>query len=243
MTRQTSQKSSLSISAESSVDLLRQLRGIDTTVPPRHCKRTKEHTERAAICSFLSAFAETNMFDYPLTIVKREKPDFILRTCLETIGIEITEAVRRSDAYVDAYADSKGIEALRMINKEPALNEDITHNEAKEIAEGNQADSPGYEGNESEDKWTEDMFSIIAKKKDKFSNYEKCDKNWLYIYDNLLHPMPSRRLASENMSLKLKSSKDVPFNRIFIEFAPNDEIAQLDVIGGEVTFHAVINSL
>ena len=125
----------LPITAGSSDDLLRQLSGIDTTVPQGHCGRTKEHTEWAAICSFLLTSAETNMFDYPLTIVKREKPDFILRTSLETIGIEITEAVRRSDAYVDAYADSKGIEALRMINKEPSLNENITKKEAREIAE------------------------------------------------------------------------------------------------------------
>ena len=234
------EKSSLSITAASFDDLLRQLSGIDATVPPRKCGRTKEHTERAAICSFLSTFAGTNMFGYPLTIVKGEKPDFFLRTSLETIGIEITEAVRRSDAHVDSL---EGPDALRMINKEPGLNESITRKEAREIKEGRQAVSPGYEGNESEDRWTEDMFSIILKKKGRFRNYEQCGKNWLYIYDNLPHPAPDRRLASENLSLKLQSGKDVPFDRIFIEFSPNDEIAQIDVVGGEVTFNAVRNGL
>ena len=222
---------------------MKQLSGIDTRVPPRCCKkRTKEHTERAAICSFLSTFAETDMFGYPLTIVKRERPDFILHisseTTSETIGIEITEAVRLSDAK----ADSMGTGVLRPINKVPGLNDPTTRKEAIGIAEGKQDGSP-YEMNESEARWAEDMFSIIVKKKNKFRNYEQCGKNWLYIYDNLVHPMPNRRLASEILSLKLQSGKDVPFNSIFIEFAPNDEIAQLDVVGGEVTFHAVKNSL
>ena len=233
------EKSSLSITAASFDDLLRQLSGIDATVPPRKCGRTKEHTERAAICSFLSTFAGTNMFGYPLTIVKGEKPDFFLRTSLETIGIEITEAVRRSDAHVDSL---EGPDTLRPINKELGLDDTVTRKEAREIKEGKQ-DASLYVGNESEDRWTEDIFSRIVEKKGKFRNYERCGKNWLYIYDNLPHPAPNRRLASENLSLKVQSSKDAPFDRIFIEFAPNDEIAQLDVAGGEVTFHAVRNGL
>ena len=216
----------------SSDDLLRKLSTMNTTVSPRHCGRTKEHTEQAAICNFLTTFAEANIFDYPLNVVRREQPDFILATSLGRIGIEITEAVRRSDAH----ADSMGIDAIRMINKEPSLNEALTNKEAREIAEGKQPDSPGWEGNEVEDRWAEDMFSIIFKKKDKFPNYEKCSKNWLCIYDNLDLPMLNRRLATENLSLKLQSSKDVPFDRIFIEFGPQDEIAQFD---DEVTYHPI----
>ena len=222
MTRQTTQKSSLSvtrnetvwITAVSSDDLLRKLRTLNTRVPPRNCGRTKEHTERAAICNFLTTFAEANIFDYPLKIVRREQPDFILCTSLDTMGIEVTEAVRRSDAH----ADSIGPGAIRMINKEPALNETITNKEAREIAEGKQANAPGWEGNEVEDRWAEDMFSIIVKKKNKFSSYEKCSKNWLYIYDNLGLPMLNRLLATENLFLKLRPGKDMPFDRIFIEF-------------------------
>ena len=212
------------IRASSSDDLLTKLRAVNTTVPPRHCGRTKEHTEQAAICNFLAAFAEENMFDYPLDVVRREQPDFILSSSLGRIGIEITEAVRRSDAHVD----SKGTGAVRMINKEPSLNESLTSEEAKEIAEGKQPDAPGWEGNEVEDRWADDMFSIIVKKKEKFTNYERCNKNWLYIYDNLDFSLLAldRLLAAENLSSKLHSSEGVPFDRIFIEFGPQDGIAQ-----------------
>ena len=239
MTRRTSQKSSLSatrneavwITAGSSDNLLRKLSKMNTTVPPRYCGRTREHTERSAICNFLATFAEANIFDYPLNVVRRERPDFILCTTLGTIGIEITEAVRRSDAHTD----SMGIEAVRMINKDPSLNEVVTSEKAREIAEGKQPPSPGWEGNEVEDRWAEDMFSIINKKKGKFFNYEKCCKNWLHIYDNLGLPMLKRRLAAEKLSLKLKSG-EVPFDSVFVEFGPQDEIAQF---GSEFTFHSI----
>ena len=240
MTKQTSQNSSLLanrngsvwISAVSSGDLLKKLCSINTTVPPRYCGRTKEHLETAAICDFLYTIAEANIFDYPLIVVRGEQPDFILYTPLNSIGIEITEAVRRSDAH----AASMGIEAIRMINQDPSLNEAVSNEKAREIAEGKQPNSPGWERDEVEERWAEDMFSIIDKKKDKFSNYEKCCKNWLLIYDNLCSLMLKRQLATAKLALILKSSIELPFDKVFVEFGPQDEIAQF---GSEVTFHSI----
>ena len=214
--------------AETPSDLFRQLRHADTSVPFRGCGRTKEHMQRVAICSFLTAFARAKWFNYPLEIMESERPDFLLLTPAGTMGMEITEAVRRADAYWS----SLGIDKLRMIGKRPALDDHLTR---EQVIAAAKADPQPWEGYEVEIRWAEDMVSTINKKKEKFSGYEKGDKNWLYIYENLMLPGLKRKLAAEILYATMGDDKAMPFDRVFIETNDNRIIQ----VGNELTFHAI----
>ena len=214
--------------AETPSHLLRQLSQAETSVPPRGCDRTKEHMQRAAICRFLTTFARAEWFNYPLEVIESERPDFLLLFPAGTTGMEITEAVRQADAYWS----SLGIDKLRIIGKDPALDDRLTREQVMATAE---ADPQPWEGDEVEIRWAEDILSTINKKKEKFFGYEKGDKNWLYIYENLMLPGPKRELAAEKLYASMGDDKAMPFDRVFIETNDNRIIQ----VGNELTFHAI----
>ena len=221
-------RQSVWIKAETPGDLIRQLDQLDTTVPPRGCGRTKEHVQRAAICIFLSVFARAELFNFPLEIIESERPDFLLLTPSGTTGMEITEAVRQADAYLS----SLDIDNHRMIGKNPALDDRLTRGQVMEYAE---AETQPWERDEVETRWARDILSTINKKTEKFSGYEKGDKNWLYIYENLLLPNPKRELAAEKLHNNIRDDNAMPFDRVFIETNDNRIIQ----VSNELTFHAV----
>jgi hypothetical protein len=80
------------LEAGGSEELLLRLANIDISVPARSEGRTSEHTEQYSICRFLSTVSKTHHVSYPLTIKKRERPDFLLCCNIKNIGIEVTEA-------------------------------------------------------------------------------------------------------------------------------------------------------
>ena len=148
-----------------------------------------------------------------------------------TTGMEITEAVRQADAYWS----SLEIDNLRMIGKDPALDDRLTREQVMASAE---ADTQPWERDEVETRWAEDMLSTINKKKEKFSGYEKDDKNWLYIYENFMLPGPKRELAAEKLYTSIGDDKAMPFDRVFIETNDNRIIQ----VGNELTFHAIMTT-
>lgn len=83
----------LNINANSVRDLIDMLRNIDISVPLRTKGQTTEQCERWSICRFLSTYAETNLLEFPLEVVKRERPDFLLSLPSRQVGLEITEAI------------------------------------------------------------------------------------------------------------------------------------------------------
>ena len=65
-------------------------------------RETNTEIERHDILYLLAILAEAGSLDYPLTLVKRERPDFQLVMANRRIGIEHTRAVSENEAHKDS---------------------------------------------------------------------------------------------------------------------------------------------
>ncbi len=80
------------IAADSRDELLGALRSLDIKVLPRTKGRTKEQTERWLMAHWLATLATASGLTYPFSVVKRERPDFLVTQARFQIGIAITKA-------------------------------------------------------------------------------------------------------------------------------------------------------
>ena len=98
-----------SFHAPSVHDLLRILGEVPIPErPPPREKRKTEYTEKWVIRYFFEAIAETGLLEYPLCVEHRDKPDVVLSSRIGKTGIEITEAVPKDRAKVEAWLGNKG---------------------------------------------------------------------------------------------------------------------------------------
>ena len=68
------------IKANNQAELLSILANTDIGVPPRADGRETEHCERWSICQLLATLATHNRLNFPMELVKRERPDFLLKS-------------------------------------------------------------------------------------------------------------------------------------------------------------------
>ncbi len=98
-----------SFHAPSVHDLLRILGEVPIPErPPPREKRKTEYTEKWVIRYFFEAIAETGLLEYPLCVEHRDKPDVVLSSRIGKTGIEITEAVPKDRAKVEAWLGNTG---------------------------------------------------------------------------------------------------------------------------------------
>jgi hypothetical protein len=187
----------LSLSLLGERDLLAALESTDISVPARTEGRETHHTERYVVCRLLSTLANQGMIQYPLSIIHRDRPDFALQMGPTQIGLEVTEAIPTK------FANDAAVSA----RKSP----------------GRCLHSPGggWIGNAAEGCWAKYMVYVVESKLVKLANkeFQKFQRNWLMIYDNL--PIPSIVLAEAEQNLQLSLAplwQSVPaFDTIFIE--------------------------
>jgi len=176
----------ISISAQTEENLLQQLALIDISVPPIDEGRTTEHCERWSICRLMATISIDQDFEFPIKLIKRERPDFCLHIGPNQIGIEVTEAIQPD------YARAR-------VRPEAGLDESILDpslfkwgapkrslEELRSIASEKKLTGPGWEGEEIEVEWSVAIFDTIKKKSEKLilKGFERYNENWLSIYDN-----------------------------------------------------------
>ena len=81
------------LQADSPEELIQIIKNIDLKVPKRTQGRKTKHTENWIILRFLSTFADTKLFDYPIEVFHQYKPDFRINMSDKILGIEITESI------------------------------------------------------------------------------------------------------------------------------------------------------
>ena len=175
--------------------LLGVLRGIDVTVPRSGANR-KEQVERAVICHLLTALANAESLACPLTLVRRERPDFLITAGEMRIGAEVTEA------FLDGYRHYVAVAEKEFPDEEfPDLLLEPGHFRwggpertpaevgelSRQLLAQDRLTARPYYGNELEQQWAAVIRSKVDGKLDKLKHpeFEKCDENWLAIYDNL----------------------------------------------------------
>lgn len=176
----------MDIAAKSVDDLINQLALIDISVPPIEEGRTTEHCERWNICHLLASISKEHSSEFPIELIKRERPDFLLTTTRSTIGIEITEAIQQDYARARVLPEAMTNDSVI----DPSLfkwgSPKKSLQKLREIVSRKELTGPGWEGDEVEIEWSSAITDTITKKTKKLlsEGFQKYNENWLSIYDN-----------------------------------------------------------
>ena len=204
--------------ANSESELKSVLRSIDISVPRRSEGRTKEHTERYAIAHMLSALLGKGQLSYPLDLIQRERPDFLLKANGVEIGIEHSEAVPQNEAHKTVLRDKvDGPEVHFISHHQPGESK----RPAKELIEEIQSNhsGTGWAGDSVEREWSEAMLHFVKGKNETLAKegFEKFKQNWLLIYDNWSLPDLDREKAAQLLLPKIiESNCFANFDSVYI---------------------------
>jgi len=177
------------INANSNTELVRALKSIDITVPPRTEGRTTEDCERWSICRFLSTLNAVGEIEFPLRVSKREKPDFQLCTSAIAWGVEVTEAIPTDFARASALAAQEKPDALIDISLFK-YGETKTLDEIRNILKQKKLTGEGWAGDSAERELANAVRSVTDSKTAKLrrQDFDKYPRNILLVYDNM--PLP-----------------------------------------------------
>lgn len=203
------------IHADSAQELLCKLGQLDISVPPRTKERTTEQCERWSICRFLASFSDSELLPFPINLVHRDKPDFLLELDQQKVGIEVTEAIHENAAAIDAYRKNKGIDGVFSVKRHLPENAKLRGAELRREASSNDP-GDGWAGDSVEHEWAGAMKNSVIGKvaKSKKPDFELFKRNWLLIYDNWFLPGCDRATAVKKLFDSLEYE---PFENIFIE--------------------------
>lgn len=202
----------------------RKIRKIDTQVPRRSEGRDTDHCEIYSIVGMLNTLPPHEL-SYPIQVVHRDRPDFLLKTATHQIGIEVTEAVSENTASMDKLresepdlADLKDDGTQFYFPRKAVLGEKKIY--APVLRDMIRAKDPGsgWIGNGAKE-WAEVMAHVVMSKVEKAnkSGFESFTQNWLLIYDNWDEPARRRDLADECLLHMLRETSTFQmFDRVFV---------------------------
>lgn len=219
--------------------LLKILSGTDLSVPARINGRKTEHTEKWSICRLLSTLADHDRLEYPLNLIHRDRPDFLLNSGTQSIGIEITEAVSKEFAAYCALAEREYPDVFI----DPGLFRwgapPRSAQEMRELLGKGRLVSNGWDGESAEEEWAQYIDSIIQKKLEDTTKegYEIFPKRFLAIYDNLPLPYVYLEKAANKLIEKCGYNweHENHFESIFVEHGP----VILEVKQNETNYHGL----
>ncbi len=216
------------LSDNNTEDLLCCLSKIDISVPGRTEGRTPEHRELYSICRLLSTLANTQYLSYPVSLKKRESPDFRLCCSDQQIGIEVTEATH-SD-YSEYLTRSKTHTSKAELNSKilcpPTFQygKKLTKKQKNDFHTSNELDD-GWVGDKPEKEWLLYIKEAIEKKNKKLKhpNFEKFEQNWLLIYVNTPTSILEKELLKPYIEDLQRTCDSQDFDKIFIETGWTEE--------------------
>lgn len=204
--------------ASSDSNLRQVLAEADITVPQRTKGRTKDHTERYAMAHLLSALLGAGIATYPIRLIHRDRPDFLLHMGGQQIGIEHVEAISANEAHRKVLRErGHGSEVYFISHKKPGEPKKKAKKLIEEIEKNIAGD--GWEGGSVETEWAAAMLYFLEQKTDiaRKEGFERFNEDWLLIYDNWSLPALDREEAAQVLhDLITRSDGLREFKRIFI---------------------------
>lgn len=187
------------LQASNASELHAALAVIDTDVPLRSERRTKQHTERYA-CVHLLATLPAATWTFPLRVIHGDRPDFVVQQASHWIGIEHVEAVSENEAHA-SFLREKGL-GPDVYFIQPAVPGERRKRAARlrvEI-ETDEAGEP-WVGDGAEQQWADVMAYFIRGKvqTSQIPGFERFPENWLLIYDNWPLPVIKPDRAAEKL--------------------------------------------
>lgn len=206
------------ITAQCARDLLAALKQIDISVPLRSEGRTSEQCERWSMCRMLATFADADLFTYPLNVVHRDRPDFLIQFASGECGVEITEVVPENAAAIDAYRENHDIEGTFFLQRFRPGDARLRGKELRDRANSVEP-SDGWAGNSVELEWVDAAQAFIGEKirKSRSPGFDLFGENWLLMYFNWSLPAVDQKTAAEMLFNSLGPDAFDPFERVFVE--------------------------
>lgn len=161
-----------------------RLRAANVTVPGRASGRQKDQVEIYSLIRVLGSRPYA-LADFPLKLIKRERPDFLLTLNGAEVGIEHTEAISQNAAK-EAYLRDAGEAPESYFVRPASLTEPPKG--SRELKAEMAADKmpPGWVGDSVERDWVQAM-TVFAVKKYRLlqqGTYPRFERTWLVIFDN-----------------------------------------------------------
>lgn len=208
--------------ANTSAELRGELAELDTHVPARSEGRRNHHVERYSIAHLLATLP-VERFLFPLTLVHRDKPDFLLTMSDGDVGIEHTEAVPVNVARAQVMRErGLGSEVYFIPHVQPGE----PRKEAEELRREIEADDAGggWYGDSPEREWAEAIAHCVGEKLPKAmaDGFARYAVNWLIIYDNWPLPMIDFTKAAPYLAqLLMEGGAYLVFDAIFVHDESN----------------------
>ena len=203
--------------ALTSSELREVLTKTSVAVPMRANGRDRE-LEIYSTVHLMSVLMMDNRIVYPVRLVKRERPDFVLSMGNRHIGIEHTEAIAENEAH-KAVLRQKGHGPetwyiSHMLPGEPKK-------KYKKLIQEIEANDPGdgWEGNSPEREWADAMIYSVKHKLNavRKDGFDRLDEDWLIIYDNWSLPAPDvHEAAPIFLEAVQQTGALLEFQRIFV---------------------------
>jgi hypothetical protein len=236
MTPPTHTQERLLLEADTFDELHKRLACIDVVVAPRGPQRLKDHVETYAIVRVLGTLPHA-LGCFPLQLIKRERPDFLIRCGSREIGVEHTEAVPQNaakEAALRAQGHGSGWHFLQPSSIGDPLK---TSGELLADIRANRP-GPGWAGDAVERSWAEAMAHFVDEKLATAGRpgFTLFAENWLLIYDNWPAPQLAREKALSLLQVGLQPRD--PW-RVFNHILILDENVLLEITAQNALFHAV----
>lgn len=204
--------------------LQKLLAGTDISVSARTQGRTNDQTESWVMCRLLSTLAHYRKLAFPIRVIHRDRPDFLLQQRCAKIGVEVTEAIPKEYAAFCALQErefpGKWIEPAHFRLYSP----EMTTNQMRKLLRQTKLTSDGWAGDSVEREWSLHMKGSIETKTSKLQKegFRKFKFNWVAIYDNLpYHAVHLEDAVKRLESLLSNYWQNKPcFNVICIEHGP-----------------------
>jgi hypothetical protein len=230
-----SDDSYMNIEALSKDELLRQLAAIDISVPPRGKQRTNDHVERWVVFRALATLSADEQIEYPVSLVKRERPDFLLSTGRREIGCEVTEAINSDYLRTQSLPEAQNANSVIDVSLFKWNTQKRKLDKLREIASRNQLTGTGWHSNSVEKEYAEMILDVVNNKSRKLAKtgFQKYQENWLLIYINHSLPILDVEESAALCSLMLNEywSED-SFDSILVE--KNENIVVYSPVGHKI---------
>ncbi|XOV85418.1 MAG: hypothetical protein ACFHXK_09925 [bacterium] len=211
------------LQASDNKSLKQALQSLDDTVKPRGDGRTSDQTELWIIKRTLLTILKHMPLDYPVKLVKNERPDFLLHQGNITIGIEVSEIVDSQLAKAQTLPETQEPNTIIDRSKFRLSDANRTLEQLRELASATKLDGPGWCGDSVERELAFGVGSWLENKRSKLSesSFKKCQQNWLVLYNNLQLPNIHLNIANPLiMGVVVPQLSDNSFNLLLLLSLP-----------------------
>ncbi|MGU5686626.1 hypothetical protein ACV1DN_20845 [Aeromonas allosaccharophila] len=180
----------MDFSATTEIELDEALEKLKVQVPPRGKGRTTDHCERWQIHALLVGLKKGGYLRFPVTLKKRERPDFQLISGAVSLGIEAIEAINPDYARAQTLSEAKDEHSVI----DPSLfkwgNVGRSLKELRDIVALDKLTGTGWHGDSVEREFARSILDCVEQKHKLLLNgFERFDANCLLIYHNNSTPV------------------------------------------------------